>query len=408
MLELPFVKKQKLNGAVNLPASKSISHRYLIIQALADAKSINLQNISNSNDTLVLQKALMHPTSQVDFEDAGTPMRFFLAYAALKDLRVVISGNASLKQRPVAPLVDALSQLGCRIIYLEKEGCLPLSIEKGIDLYCESVTIDSGMSSQFLSALLLVGPYLNTGLKIISTGELNSQPYIDLTLDAMRTCGVVVNKESNQYDVPKSSYTASVPLIVEADWSAAAFVLAWATARKSKIEITALSIDSKQGDKVAKLFYESLGVVINASNLTNGINVISDDLNLPKQIHFDFTHTPDMFPVIAATCAYLRINAHFTGVKNLVVKESNRIEAMRSNLLQVGANLNSINDNELLMDFVLPSKDSYAFKSYEDHRIAMACSIFAFEKNITIDNASVVQKSFPNYWHLFLKMAYES
>ena len=136
--------------------------------------------------------------------------------------------------------------------------------------------------------------------------------------------------------------------------------------------------------------------------------MISDDLNLPKQIHFDFTHTPDMFPVIAATCAYLRIKAHFTGVKNLVLKESNRIEAMRYNLLQVGANLNSINENELLMDFVVPSTDSYAFKSYEDHRIAMACSIFAFEKNITIDNASVVQKSFPNYWHLFLKMAYES
>jgi len=408
MLDLPFIEKKTITATVQLPASKSISHRYLIIQALAGKDAIDLQNISNSNDTLLLQRALNQPIGEVDFEDAGTPMRFFLAYAALKDLRVVINGNASLKLRPVAPLVDALSQLGCRINYIEKEGCLPLLIDKGIDLNCDKVEIDSEMSSQFLSALLLIGPHLNNGLKIISKGQLNSQTYIDLTIDAMHTCGVKVETKSNQYHVPNSNYTLSAPIEVEADWSAAAFVLAWSIARKSKIEIPALSNDSKQGDKVSKLFYKSLGVVIKDNIDTNGISIISNELNLPKQIQFDFTHTPDMFPVIAATCAYLKINAHFTGVKNLVIKESNRIEAMRSNLIQVGANLNSINDNELLMDFVVPSLDSYAFESFNDHRIAMACSIFAFEKNISIDNASVVQKSFPNYWQLFLKMAYES
>jgi 3-phosphoshikimate 1-carboxyvinyltransferase len=408
MLDLPFIEKKTLSATVQLPASKSISHRYLMIQALAEKDAIDLQNISNSNDTFLLQKALNHAIDEVDFEDAGTPMRFFLAYAALKDLHLVINGNASLKARPLAPLVDALSQLGCRINYLEKEGCLPLSIEKGIDLNCDTVEIDSEMSSQFLSALLLIGPYLNNGLNIISKGQLNSQPYIDLTIDSMLNCGVPVETKANQYFVPKAKYSATTSITIEADWSAAAFVLAWTTARKSEIEIPALSIDSIQGDKVSKLFYKSLGVVIKENKDTNGISVISNDLNLPKQIQFDFTHTPDMFPVIAATCAYLKINAHFTGVKNLMHKESNRIEAMRSNLLQVGANLNSINDNELLMDYVVPTTDSYAFKSYEDHRIAMACSIFAFEKNITIDNASVVQKSFPDYWHLFLKMAYES
>ncbi len=408
MLELPFIEKKTLSARVNLPASKSISHRYLIIQALAFHNAITLHNISDSNDTRLLQKALMCLGGEVNFEDAGTPMRFFLAYAAMKDLRVVINGNESLKVRPIAPLVEALRQLGCRINYLEKEGCLPLFIEKGIDLNCESVTIESEMSSQFLSALLLIGPCFQNGLTIVSNGALNSQPYIDLTLDAMFKCGVAVKVEANQYNVPNAFYKASSSLIIEADWSAAAFVLAWAIARRSEIEIPDLSTDSKQGDKVSKLFYESLGVKIYANKNTNSVRVLSGELHLPKHLQFDFTQTPDMFPVIAATCAYLNISANFYGVKNLVLKESNRIEAMRENLAQVGATLHAINDNELLLNFVVPSIHSYAFKSYNDHRIAMACSIFAFDKNSTIDDALVVQKSFPNYWNLFFKMAYES
>lgn len=405
MLNIPVVEKDKLEGELTLPLSKSISHRYLIIKALSENGIIRIGDISNSNDTQLLIKAIDSTENLIDFEDAGTPMRFYLAYAAFKDLRVVITGNKGLKARPIAPLINALSQLGCRIKYLEQTDCLPICIEKGIDLDASEVRIDTEMSSQFLSALLLIAPCLNHGLKIISTGKITSSTYIDLTIDVMLNAGVEVLQNSNEFVVSKASYKKKAPIEIEADWSAAAFVLAWALGRPTNIQINGLNLHSKQGDRISKSFFEKFGVQIHAISNTNSVKIISNEPSIPGFIEFDFTHTPDMFPIVAATCAFLKVKSHFTGIKNLVIKESNRIEAMQNNLIQTGAFLKLLNENELLMSFDVTLSDTYTFKSYNDHRIAMACSIFAFDKSISIDNEMVVNKSFPNYWDLFMKTA---
>ncbi|MDI1234992.1 MAG: hypothetical protein PSX81_11965 [bacterium] len=399
MLKISAVLKDTLNGVIHLPTSKSISHRFLIIQAMSQVGEIQLDHISNSHDTILLQQALKSNQASIDFEDAGTPMRFYLAFAALKDKEVLITGNGVLKTRPIAPLVNALGQLGCRIKYSEQSGFLPIQIEKGVELSSNKVEIDSALSSQFLSALLLIAPAFTNGLEIITTSEISSAPYVALTLDAMQQCGIEVAHNNGVFKVKPGQFKTKLPIRIEGDWSAACFVFAWAALRPSKFELPDLNLNSKQGDKEAILFFKQLGV--ESTQFADKVVVQSNPVLFPDSIFFDFTNTPDMFPVVTATCAFLKIKASFTGVKNLTIKESNRILAMQNNLRQTGAQLTIINENELFMDFDVSYTKEYHFKSYNDHRIAMACSLFAFDKSITIDNEMVVNKSFPNYWEQF-------
>ncbi len=405
MLSIPEIKVANIVGEVNLPASKSISNRYLVIQALTENNFI-INNLSSSNDTLILQNAIKENVGVIDFQDAGTSMRFYLAFAALKNLKVVITGSERLKKRPIAPLITALRELGSNINYLEEEGCLPVEIVKGVDLSQGKVNIEGSSSSQFDSALLLIAPCFTDGLIITQSGDIVSEPYINLTIDAMEKSGAFIAINKNTYKVANGGYKVIENVSIEADWSAATFIYAWLVVRPGILTLPGLLLDSIQGDAVTAKVFEFFGVKTTSTQGEKRGITISSKKNNPGLFEYDFTNTPDMFPAIVAVCAYLKIDAKFTGVKHLILKESNRILAMKENLLQTGVVINLISDNALLFNFLDKAENSYNFKSYNDHRIAMACSIFAFQKNITFDDETVVKKSFPTYWETFRIMGF--
>lgn len=221
---------------------------------------------------------------------------------------------------------------------------------------------------------------------------------------------VKVEKTENAYRIFKGEYYTNKLLLVEADWSAAAFVFAWSAAIDCSLGMRYLDLKSKQGDKAIADFFSNMGLIVNSTKFgeVQGVSFKSTLSNTPQDLKFDFTNTPDLFPIIAAVCAYLKIKSKFTGVKNLVLKESNRIKAMQENLLQTGAEINIVQDDELHLNFNNQVKENYFFKTYNDHRIAMACSIFAFQKDIIIEDETVVQKSFPTYWKMFRDLGFIS
>ncbi|MES2616573.1 MAG: 3-phosphoshikimate 1-carboxyvinyltransferase [Bacteroidota bacterium] len=395
MLRIPEILLPEVKGTVQLPSSKSISHRLMIIRALAP-QPIELINLSDSNDTVLLSKALLHTNDTVNFEDAGTPMRFFLAYAALKNLPVTITGTDKLQQRPIAPLINALRQLGAVIESIGGNDQLPLRIVKGVDLNATTVTIDSGMSSQFISALLLIAPCFTNGLTIVQEGAMNSEPYITMTITAMQQCGVKVKIVNNVYHIENGNYQFTQPIVVESDWSAATFLYAIASvAKNADIFLPHLKFPSIQGDSAAVVLFSKLGV--NSTWDKDGIRIQSNDTCV-TELEVDFTNIPDMFPAVIAVCVFKGIPLRCKGIANLPHKESNRIAAMQENLIQVGAQFQTISDNELLVKVGNTQTGTYTFKSFSDHRIIMACSIFAFKHTITIDDETHVKKSFPAYW----------
>ncbi len=401
MLEIPMVTHKRLQGNIVLPASKSLSNRYLIIRAI-EGSDTQIKNLSASHDTMILQQALEAENDERNFEDAGTPLRLYLAYACLKDLRVSIDGFPGLRKRPLAPLLKALEQLGAEFGYLQEPYSLPLVIKKGIDISRNEVVIDAGMSSQFLSALLLIAPAFDRGLTIISSGRISSEPYIDLTMDAMRKAGVEVREGNGTYSVQPGPYVLADSPEIESDWSAATFIYAMAAVSDEvNLLIDNLDMRSLQGDALTAKIFESFGV--SSSIEGRGIR-LSKTGDAVKEFEVDVTHIPDMFPALCAVCAALRIPAGFTGIKNLRLKESDRVNAMQVNLEQVAVHLQHEGDDKVLLEYgVVPDIRQYRFKSFGDHRIAMACSIFAFSKDTVIDDEEVVRKSFPGYWDLFFE-----
>jgi 3-phosphoshikimate 1-carboxyvinyltransferase len=398
MLEIRQITKKKLSGEVKLPVSKSMANRYQIISALAGKR---METDWVSHDVELLHKALASQEKTMNFEDAGTPLRFYIAYAALRGLDVTIDGGERLRVRPIAPLLKALEELGAEFEHPEKAGNLPLKIKKGVDKSLSHVKLNAGLSSQFLSALLLVAPYFEQGLVIETEGELSSAPYIRLTIDIMDKAGVTVLVQDHKLSVKHASYNLKQDLNIESDWSAATFIYALAAmADEADIVLPGLRVDSAQGDAATVEILRQFGII--STRAGNEVHITksggSNDF-----IAIDFTDVPDMFPAIAALCAAKKTRAKFTGVKNLAFKESDRLEAMRANLVQTGTIL-SVAGNEATLEFSGKESGKYYFRSFNDHRIAMACSIFAFQKDITIDDETVVKKSFSDYWEVFRKL----
>ncbi|HEY1047510.1 MAG TPA: 3-phosphoshikimate 1-carboxyvinyltransferase [Bacteroidia bacterium] len=385
-----------LTGKITLPASKSISNRYLMICALSNHQP-PLMGLSDSSDTRVLESALYHPESTIDFKDAGTPLRFYLAYAALKGCDFTIDGSERLRERPIGDLLQALKSIGASFEFFKKDNQLPLKVVNKVDLSTLEVTIDGSLSSQFVSALLLIAPFFKNGLTINILGEQVSKPYVEMTLDMMRQAGIKVNELPDKYQVSNGQYSLPDNIEAEADWSAATFVYAFAALLpNTNLFLPGLTINSSQGDsKIAEIF-ESFGVKTTPE--LDGIRIQSSMLTKPKMLKLDFAAIPDAFPAICALCAATRTEAEFTGIKNLVLKESNRVEAMKNNLAQTACKIEYLNDDTVQLSFTERILKNYTFDSYGDHRIAMACSIFATLTDIEIINEEVVSKSFPNYW----------
>jgi 3-phosphoshikimate 1-carboxyvinyltransferase len=386
-----------VHQTIHLPSSKSISNRMLIIRALSGSHSV-LQNLSESDDTRVLEKALEENSLQIDVGHAGTAMRFLTAYLCTREGSFELTGSDRMKQRPVGPLVDALKQLGARIEYLGKESCPPLRIE-GKGLKGGKIEIDAGISSQFISALMMIGPLLEGGLQISLKGDVVSSTYIRMTLALMKACGARLSFEGKQIHILPGEY-ALEKFEVESDWSAASY---WyqvaALLHGSEIILPGLSSKSLQGDSVLVKLFESLGV--ESSFHADGLHITAGMMQYPDHFAHDFTNCPDLVQTCVVTLCALGIPFRINGTRTLRVKETDRIAALGNELRKVGFVLQDDPAGEWISWDGTPCEPESApsIHTYHDHRMAMAFAPLAIIMgNISMDDPGVVSKSYPGYW----------
>lgn len=382
---------------VNLPASKSISNRVLILNALSYSP-YNINNLSDSDDTAVLLEALDSNETFFDIGAAGTSMRFLTAFLSKTVGEWVITGSARMKERPIKLLVDALNKLGAKIEYVENDGFPPLKIY-GSALIGGEISLDGGVSSQYISALMMIAPYMQRGMKLTLTGEVISQPYILMTKTLMRDFGVEVKFDGKCIEIEPQSYTP-VRFTVESDWSAASY---WyeilSIIGKGSVVLTGLTQNSTQGDsKVAELF-EQLGV--ETEYFSDGVKLIPIVSNVSK-FEYDFVNQPDLAQTFAVCCCLKNIPFHFFGVQSLKIKETNRIDALIVELAKLGFVLFEPAEGELAWNGELCEPNAeIVISTYHDHRMAMAFAPACLLFPINIENPGVVSKSYPNFWNDF-------
>lgn len=387
--------KTNISGVISyLPASKSISNRALIIQALCPGKAA-IQNLSEANDTQVMQRLLASSKLVLDAEDAGTTMRFLTAYFATRGSTKLLTGTHRMKQRPIHLLVDALRKLGANLDYTEKEGFPPVAIQGPFRQNTNRISIRGDISSQYISALLMVAPSMPLGLTLELVGKISSRPYIDMTLALMRTFGAEATWKENRIDVSPGTYRAT-PYTVEPDWSAAGYWFAFAAlARQAEVVLPGLSAKSVQGDRVIVDMMELLGVKADP----RGNNLILSPKEHRDEFQWDFTDCPDLAQTVAVVCAAKGINATFTGLESLKIKETDRTTALQHELAKLGtafvetAGAWRLTPAERLPDQIAP------IRTYLDHRMAMAFAPLCMLRTVHIENPGVVRKSYPHFWH---------
>lgn len=400
------IKNKNIKGSLSLSGSKSISNRLLIIQALSGQKR-PLKNLSNSDDTQVLQKALSSNNSTIDVGVAGTAMRFLTAYFAIQDSEIVLTGADRMKERPIKDLVDALRFLGAEITYLEKEGFPPMRID-GKNLKGGTLSVKSDVSSQFISAILMVAPYFEKGIQLELVGEILSRPYIEMTLRLMQRQGVSHRWEGNTIFISPGVYQNNMKE-VESDWSSISYLFEiLALCDSGEIQIYQVDENSVQGDQKVMDFFESLGV---ESCFDNGVLSIAKKSNfkLPEFIEFDCMRTPDLAQTLAATACGLGVNMMLRGLKSLPLKETNRLVALKVELEKCGAAIKIINDEELeiITGERLNSKD-FNFETYGDHRMALCLAPLALKaKSVIVDDAEVINKSYKSYWEDLKRLSFD-
>lgn len=389
-----------IRATIPLPSSKSISNRALILDALAYGEG-NINNLATCDDTRVMVDAFSSDNSHFDIGAAGTAMRFMTAYLSKVVGRWTITGSERMKQRPIGLLVDALNSLGARVEYAEKEGYPPLIIY-GSALQGGEIILDGGISSQFVSALLMLAPSMEKGLKITLTGNVVSTPYIRMTLGMMRQWGVESRWEDNVIEVAPQSYQER-SYRVESDWSAASYWYAIvALSDNAEIELEGLLKESLQGDSAGRFLFEKLGV--SSSFTSNGV-LLKRDLPLCLRLEYDFTNEPDLVQTFAVVCCMLNIPFHFTGLQTLRIKETDRIAALENELRKLGYLLNSSVANTLSWEGSTTDSEPFpVIHTYEDHRMAMAFAPASLKNpTIRIAEPHVVSKSYPQFWdHLTL------
>lgn len=385
---------------IKLTSSKSISNRLLMIQALSK-EPVTLHNLATADDTVLLNSLLKGDQKELDARDAGTVFRFLVAYLAIQPGIHVLKGSKRMNERPVGPLVNALNQLGANITFLGVPGFPPLQIE-GKNIAGGIVSIDAGISSQFISALLMIAPLLEEGLQIRLEGEIVSMPYIQMTLDLMSSLGVQAQRKGNEIHVPHQSYQGK-EMIVETDWSSASFwYLISALSPGRVFFLEGLQADTLQGDSQVSEWMKSLGVETVFEK--DGAKIVSQGFSSWSQtapFHFDFKNCPDLFPPMLVACAALSAEARFSSLTNLKHKESDRLSVLLGELGKCGLKyqLNDAEDEMLLPNQKLSPPDR-TFHTHQDHRIAMALAPLAqIFGTVKLDDISVVQKSYPEFWN---------
>ncbi|MDE7470953.1 MAG: 3-phosphoshikimate 1-carboxyvinyltransferase [Paramuribaculum sp.] len=394
-----FPPDELIETRISLPLSKSISNRALIINALIPG-SRPLEEVAKCDDTDVMVKALSEPEAEgVDIGAAGTAMRFLTAYyAATEHDEKTIDGSERMRERPIGVLVDALRQLGADIEYAGKEGFPPLRI-KGRRLAGGELTIASDVSSQYISALLMVAPVMERGLKLILTGETISRPYINMTVSMMERAGAQVETDGNTITVEPGGYHTNTQEPIEADWSAASYWFEIEALSSGFITLDNLSEQSLQGDSKLARYFAQLGVTTEFDAENNCAELMANPDQAPRVV-LDMTDTPDVAQTVAVTCAMLGIPFELSGLASLHIKETDRIAALAKELLKVGVMLDTQRNDAISWDGRRrPVAEMPEFDTYADHRMAMAFAPVAlYIPGICIRDAEVVSKSYPDFW----------
>ena len=401
----------KINGSslsttfsVELTGSKSETNRLLLLAALYP--NLTLLNDSNAHDVSVMKKALQLKSGIIDIHHAGTAMRFLTAYFSVaENAEVILTGSDRMKQRPIALLVDALRTLGANIEYGGEEGYPPLKIKGGV-LPLSSVSIAANVSSQYLSALCLIGAKLPQGLKIELIGAITSLPYLNMTLQLLESIGISAKLEGQQICILPKSEIDAISLAVESDWSAASYYYSIVALSKvgTKATLSTLREDSLQGDRVLALIYRDFGV----STRFNNRQIILEKISGPvsSSLAYNLKDAPDIAQTIAVTAAGLQLDCYLTGLHTLPIKETDRLAAMKCELEKVGVAANI--DTESLRVFGQEAHlKSATIATYNDHRMAMAFAPLAMLVPLTIEESFVVEKSYPDFWKDLLSIGYQ-
>ena len=445
-MQYKILSPGSVNSSIVLPSSKSISNRALAIGALAGSIA-SITNLSDCDDTEVMQRWLTERPSTVDVGAAGTSMRFSTALLAVGQGKHVITGSERMKNRPIKILVDALRRLGADISYVEKEGYPPLRIVGKGGLSYGSVSLPGNVSSQYISALMMIGPYLKDGLILTLTDKVISCPYIEMTMSLMRQFGAKVywdcssdesngtvdepchsngtvdkSLESNSAD--DKSTESNVIIVepgryavksfnVESDWSAASYwyeMVALSSEGDARVLLPGLYEDSLQGDSKGREVFSLLGV---KTEYTKDGVLLSKKTREVDTLEYDFVKMPDLAQTFVVTCCMMGVPFHFTGLESLKIKETDRIVALKNEMAKLGFDLEDRNDSELLWDgrrraLTAEEYDSVAIDTYEDHRMAMAFAPVALVNgSIRINNPHVVSKSYPRYWDNLLTAGFQ-
>ena len=399
-MKIRITPPDSINASIQLPSSKSISNRALIINALG--KGIyRPENLSECDDTQVMIRALEAPEGEtIDIMAAGTAMRFLTAYLSVTPGERIITGTQRMQQRPIQVLVNALRELGANIEYVANEGFPPLRIQ-GSKLTKSSITLPGNVSSQYISALLMIAPLLEDGLTLTLSGEIISRPYINLTLQMMKDFGAQATWTSDHELRVEPQPYRSIPYYIESDWSAASY---WyqiaALSKDADITLPGLFKNSYQGDsKVAEMF-SMLGVGTFFKDKNVILKKFQGESELEVEcITYDFVNQPDLVQTFVVTCALLDIKFRFTGLQSLKIKETDRIAALIREMRKLGYVLREAEGSILYWNGERCERSTEAIDTYEDHRMAMAfapaCLIM---KDICINDPHVVSKSYPRYW----------
>jgi 3-phosphoshikimate 1-carboxyvinyltransferase len=379
---------------IAITGSKSETNRLLLLQALYP--NITLENTSNSDDSEVMQKALSGNEEIVDIHHAGTAMRFLTAYFAVNEGReVVLTGSERMQERPIKVLVEALQQLGAQITYEKEEGYPPIRI-KGQKITAHKVSIPANVSSQYISALLLIAPKLENGIELTLVGEITSVPYIKMTLALLNDLNIQTSFVGNVITVHPKEKVENKVMIVESDWSSASYFYSLvALSNSASVTLSSYKETSLQGDSALVEIYQKLGV--KSSFDRNSLTLTKQNDFEYKDLNLDLNNTPDIAQTIVVTCLGLGIGCHLTGLHTLRIKETDRLEALRIELTKLGANISVTNDSLTLVATENINQE-VRIDTYNDHRMAMAFAPLALKVIIIINNADVVSKSYPDFW----------
>ena len=394
-LQKSLIKNRQ--SSIKITGSKSETNRLLILQALYS--KIKIDNLSNSDDSQLMQNALVSKDQIVDIHHAGTAMRFLTAYFSIKEGREsILTGSSRMKERPIGILVEALKTLGADIEYVENEEFPPIKI-KGKKLTKSKVTLKANVSSQYISALLLIASQLEDGLELTLDGKITSVPYIEMTLQLLNQIDIETTFANNVITVkPKTQILEPKILTVESDWSSASYFYSIVALSfvGTEIELTAYKKDSLQGDSILSEIYKDFGVETKFG--TNKITLLkSKEINSNSTIDLDLSNAPDIAQTIAVTAFGLGVECSLTGLHTLKIKETDRLVALKNELTKLGAKI-SVTDNSLHLSSSNKIATKVSIATYKDHRMAMAFAPLALKTDLQIQNADVVSKSYPDFW----------